>query len=139
MHCPAGECRAFTKRVSKSDFCVFHSDTGRTYSLENSATGFSELIANLGDGAGLLIALEPTGGCEWALWEALEVAGYEVRQVSAAHVRSFARSLGNLAKTDPLDARLIARFIRCLTGHVYMPERGLQAGCRAASADKNTA
>ena len=58
-----------------------------------------------------MIALEPTCGCEWALWEALVAAGYEVRQVSASHVRSFARSLGTLAKTDPLDARLIARFI----------------------------
>jgi transposase len=58
-----------------------------------------------------LIALEPTGGCEWALWEALAAAGYDVRQVSASHVRSFARSLGTLAKTDPLDARIIGRFI----------------------------
>jgi len=97
--------------VSKEDFCVFHSDTGHTYSLENSSAGFAALIENLGDVTGQLIALEPTGGCEWALWGALTEAGYDVRQVSAAHVRSFARSLGNLAKTDPLDAQMIARFI----------------------------
>ena len=97
--------------VSKDTFCVFHSDTEQTYSLKNNPEGFVELIKNLGEKTGQVIALEPTGGCEWALWEALVVAGYEVRQVSASHVRSFARSLGTLAKTDPLDARLIARFI----------------------------
>lgn len=73
--------------------------------------GHGELIRRLGAGDALTIALEPTGGCEWALWEALEEAGFDVRQVSAAQVRSFARSLGNLAKTDPLDARMITRFI----------------------------
>lgn len=97
--------------VSKDTFCVFHSDTERTYSLKNAPVGFAALVKNLGDKAGQLIALEPTGGCEWALWEALVVAGFEVRQVSASHVRSFARSLGTLAKTDTLDARVIARFI----------------------------
>jgi len=104
--------------VSKDTFCVFHSDTERTYSLENTPDGFVKLIKNLGEKPGQLIALEPTGGCEWALWEALVVAGYEVRQVSASHVRSFARSLGTLAKTDPLDARVIARFI------AYRPNAG---------------
>lgn len=104
--------------VSKDTFCVFHSDTELTYSLSNAPEGYAELIKNLGDKGGQLIALEPTGGCEWALWEALVVAGYEVRQVSASHVRSFARSLGTLAKTDPLDARLTARFI------VFRPNAG---------------
>tara|TARA_R110002049_G_scaffold114552_1_gene265721 strand:- start:2831 stop:3535 length:705 start_codon:yes stop_codon:yes gene_type:complete len=97
--------------VSKDTFCVFHSDTEQIYSLKNNPEGFVELIKNLGEKTDQVIALEPIGGCEWALWEALVVAGYEVRQVSASHVRSFARSLGTLAKTDPLDARLISRFI----------------------------
>jgi len=107
----AGFTRFVGIDVSKDTFCVFHSDTELTYSLKNAPEGFVELIKNLGDRADLLIALEPTGGCEWSLWEALAEAGYNVRQVSAAHVRSFARSLGNLAKTDPLDAQMIARFI----------------------------
>lgn len=41
----------------------------------------------------------------------LDAAGYAVRQVSAAHVRAFSRATGALAKTDPIDARLIADFI----------------------------
>ena len=97
--------------VSKADFCVFHSKTSEEYTLPNTPAGHHELVARLGCPRDLCIALEPTGGCEWALWEALEGARFDVRQVSAAHVRAFARSLGNLAKTDPLDARMIARFI----------------------------
>ena len=97
--------------VSKADFCVFHSKTKQEFTLPNTPEGHCALIARLGNPHGLCIALEPTGGCEWGLWEALESAGYDVRQISAAHVRAFARSLGNLAKTDPLDACMIARFI----------------------------
>ncbi len=104
--------------VSKADFCVFHQRSGESFTLPNTPKGHRELIARLGCPQGLCIALEPTGGCEWALWEALESAGFDTRQVSAAHVRAFARSLGNLAKTDPLDARMIARFI------AFRPETG---------------
>lgn len=97
--------------VGKFEFSVFCQSTKSSFSLANTQMGHTELIAKLGSPDGQLIALEPTGGCEWALWEALQEAGFKVRQVSAAHVRAFARSLGNLAKTDPLDARMIARFI----------------------------
>jgi transposase len=97
--------------VGKFEFCVFCSQDEITFSLPNTAVGHRELIKRLGNWRHLTIALEPTGGCEWALWEALETAGFDVRQVSAAHVRNFARSMGNLAKTDPLDALMIARFI----------------------------
>lgn len=65
----------------------------------------------MGKPQGQVIALEPTGGYEWTVWEVLDGAGFDVRQVSAAHVRSFARATGALAKTDPIDARLIADFM----------------------------
>lgn len=106
--------------VGKFEFCVYRADLGHPFSLPNTKTGHAELAQRLGDPAGQTIALEPTGGCEWALWEALEDAGFDVRQVSAAHVRNFARSLGNLAKTDPLDARMIARFM------AFRPDAGRQ-------------
>jgi len=56
-------------------------------------------------------SLKPAGRYDWAVWEVLDIAGYDVRQVSAAHVRAFARATGALAKTDPIDARLIAEFM----------------------------
>lgn len=97
--------------VSKFKFCVFCSYEKVTFSLPNNVQGHQSLIKRLGPPDGQIIALEPTGGCEWALWQALQEANFDVRQVSASHVRSFARSLGNQAKTDPLDAHMIARFI----------------------------
>jgi len=97
--------------VAKDDFCVFMSHEQIHFTISNTAEGHQRLIKRFAGRRDILIALEPTGGCEWALWEALEIAGFDVRQVSAAHVRSFARSLGNMAKTDPLDAEMIARFI----------------------------
>lgn len=97
--------------VGKFEFCVFCEGSDFTYSLPNSVEGYNKLINHLGSPGDKIIALEPTGGCEWALWEVLEREGFDVRQVCAAHVRNFARCLGNLAKTDPLDARMIARFI----------------------------
>lgn len=44
--------------VSKDTFCVFHSDTERTYSLKNTPEGYRELIQNLGDKLGQVIALD---------------------------------------------------------------------------------
>jgi len=104
--------------VGKFEFCVFCEGADSTFSLPNDAVGHRKLIKHLGRSDGKIIALEPTGGCEWALWETLEKNGFDVRQVSAAHVRNFAKSLGNLAKTDPLDARMITRFI------AFRPEAG---------------
>lgn len=75
--------------------------------MSNTPAGHSSLQRKLGPVDGQIIALEPTGGYEWTIWEALDAAGYDVRQVCAAHVRA----TGVLAKTDPIDARLIADFI----------------------------
>lgn len=104
--------------VGKFEFCVYREDLGPPFSLPNTSTGHAELVRLLGKPDGQIIALEPTGGCEWVLWEILQEADFDVRKVSATHVRNFARSLGNLAKTDPLDARMIARFI------AFRPEAG---------------
>lgn len=97
--------------VAKHDFCVFMSREKIHFTIPNTIEGHQRLIKKFDGRRDILIAFEPTGGCEWALWESLETVGYDVRQVSAAHVRNFARSLGNIAKTDPLDAEMIARFI----------------------------
>lgn len=56
------------------------------------------------------IVLEATGGYEWAVWEALDAAGLAVRQVPPAQVRAFARSCGTRAKTDSIDAQVLAGF-----------------------------
>lgn len=97
--------------VGKFEIFVFIRKTGTAFSVPNTPTGHVRLRNRLGMPAGQIIALEPTGGYEWAVWEMLDTAGYDVRQVSSAHVRAFSRATGALAKTDPIDARLIAEFI----------------------------
>ena len=57
-----------------------------------------------------LVVLEATGGLETPLWVALEAAGLRVAVVNPKRVRDFAHSMGLLAKTDPLDARVLALF-----------------------------
>ncbi len=97
--------------VGKFEIYVFISKTGSCFLVPNTPSGHVSLQSKLGEPQGQIIALEPTGGYEWAVWEVLDTAGYDVRQVSAAHVRAFARATGALAKTDPIDARLIAEFM----------------------------
>ncbi|MBU2958967.1 transposase [Paracoccus sp. 1_MG-2023] len=65
-----------------------------------------------------VVCFESTGGQEWQLWETLETEGLIARQVPPAQVKAFARSRGTRAKTDRIDAELIARFF------VFRPDAG---------------
>jgi len=97
--------------VGKFEICAFDATERQHLTVANSAKGHKDLVLWLGNPANTIIALEPTGGYEWALWETLCASAFDARQVSAAHVHAFARATGALAKTDPIDACLIARFI----------------------------
>jgi transposase len=76
----------------------------------NDAEGITTLVTALTAQAPQLIVLEATGGQETALTAALASAGAPVAVVNPRQVRDFARATGQLAKTDALDARLLARF-----------------------------
>jgi len=58
-----------------------------------------------------LVCFEATGGQKWRLWSALEGAGVATRQLPPAQIKAFAASRGTRAKTDRIDAELIARFM----------------------------
>jgi transposase len=58
-----------------------------------------------------LVCFEATGGQEWKLWAALDASGIETRQLPPAQTKAFAASRGTRAKTDRIDAELIARFM----------------------------
>ncbi|MDO6616885.1 hypothetical protein Q4505_14955, partial [Pacificibacter sp. 1_MG-2023] len=75
--------------VGKFEIFVYVSKTGAAFSVSNTPAGHSSLQRKLGPVDGQIIALEPTGGYEWTVWKALDAAGYDVRQVCAAHVRAF--------------------------------------------------
>jgi transposase len=69
-----------------------------------------DLVARLQSLAPALIVLEATGGLEVPAVAALAAAGLPVAVVNPRPVRDFAKSIGQLAKTDALDARVLARF-----------------------------
>jgi transposase len=79
-------------------------------SVENSRSGHEALVEKLPAARGARVVVEATGGYERALVTALIEAGYRVALVNPRQVRDFAKALGILAKTDRLDASVLARF-----------------------------
>jgi transposase len=73
----------------------------------------------------LVVGVEPSGGYEQELVRTLLAAGFTVRWCDPARVRALARALGAPAKTDPIDARMIAHFVAATGGApaVLDPER----------------
>ena len=95
--------------VSKAQLDVAASDGGRD-STPNTAVGIAALVARLKAQAPTLIVLEATGVYHQAVTAALLLAELAVAVVNPRQVRDFARSQGQHAKTDRLDASLLARF-----------------------------
>src|SRR5919109_2926204 len=79
-------------------------------SLPNTSAGHQQLIKQLPAPGTCLIVVESTGGYERALVAAFAMAGHLVAVGNPRQVRDFARSQGILAKTDRIDALVIARF-----------------------------
>lgn len=96
--------------VSKDRLDVAVCPSGEAFSVERNAAGLESLAARLGPIAPHIVALEATGGFETVAAAALAAAGLPVVVVNPAQIRSFARALGQRAKTDPIDAAVIARF-----------------------------
>jgi transposase len=78
--------------------------------VARNGAGLDELVARLKVIAPALIAVEATGGFECVVTAALVGAGLPVVVVNPAQVRAFANALGKRAKTDPIDAAVIAHF-----------------------------
>jgi transposase len=74
------------------------------------AAGLAQLLAWLDEVGPPLVCLEATGGYERLLVEALHQRGAPTSVVNPRQIRDFARALGQLAKTDQIDAAVIARF-----------------------------
>jgi transposase len=84
--------------------------TGEIGQVSHDEPGMGQLIARLQEVDPTLVVLEATGGLEWPLVAALGIAGVPVAVVNPRQVRDFAKATGQLAKTDRLDARVLAHF-----------------------------
>ena len=91
----------------------------KRFRFPNTATGHIALVAMIQQlSASVKVGFEATGGHEWVLWTELIDAGIIAVQLSPAQIKAFALSRGTLAKTDRIDAELIARFM------AFRPEAG---------------
>lgn len=89
--------------------------------FDNTPAGHRKVIVWLKGQPVRRIVLEPTGGYEQALLDALHTAGLPVVRVNARQVRDFARATGQLAKTDRLDAAVLAHMAHVLNLPLYRP------------------
>jgi transposase len=96
--------------VSKGRLDVALRPEGGEFSVGNDESGFATLIERLSVTRPVLVVLEATGGYQTAAVAALVVARFPVAVVNPRQVRDFAKALGKLAKTDRIDARVLAHF-----------------------------
>jgi transposase len=96
--------------VSKAKLDVAVEPQERFWQADNNRAGIASLIKRLGRLKPTLIVAEATGGYEANLVEALCSANLPVARVNPGRVRKFAQGMNWLAKTDKIDARLLARF-----------------------------
>ena len=96
--------------VSKATLEVADRPDGTTQQVANDEAGIRALVGELGAASPALVVLEATGGYETAVVAALAAAGVPVVVANPRQVRDFGRATGQLAKTDRIDAQLLALF-----------------------------
>lgn len=96
--------------VSKSFVDVSVYPKGNTWRVEHSPADTTALAEELAELKPAVVVVEATGGLEMSLTATLSVAGLPVVVVNPKRVRDFARATGRLAKTDKLDAQVLAQF-----------------------------
>ena len=96
--------------VSKDRLDVHVRPGGETFAVARDGKGLEELVERLRGVAPSLIAVEATGGFETIVAAAIAGAHLPLAVVNPAQVRHFAQAVGKRAKTDPIDAAVIARF-----------------------------
>lgn len=100
--------------VSKTQLDIAVGQTGETWSAKNDDVGIAKTVERLQQLSAELVVIESTGGLERPLVRSLSQAGLAFALVNPHRIREFAKSLGLLAKTDKLDARLLARFAEAI-------------------------
>jgi transposase len=96
--------------VSKDRLDVHVRPSDEVFAVARDGEGLTMLVERLGALAPYLVVLEATGGFELTVAAALAAASMPLAVVNPRQIRDFARATGQLAKTDALDAKAIARF-----------------------------
>lgn len=96
--------------VSKDRLDVHVRPSGEAFNVTRDGKGLEDLTGRLAGRPLALVAVEATGGFEVVVAAAVAGAGLPLAVVNPAQIRHFAQAVGKRAKTDPLDAEMIARF-----------------------------
>ena len=114
--------------VSKAHLDVYVRPSGESFRVSHDDAGFVTLIGRMRPLTPTVIVLEATGGYEVTVAVALASARLPVAVVNPRQIRDFARATGQLAKTDALDARVIALFAEAVRPIVRsMPDEHARA------------
>lgn len=114
--------------VSKAKLDVAILPSGEQFTVSNDRHGIDRLLQRLRPLAPSRVVLEATGKLERLAASELAAAGLAVAVVNAGQVRHYAKARGKKAKTDPIDARLIAEFARDLEPEFHpLPDAETQA------------
>ncbi len=106
--------------VSKATLDIASLPDGESWTVTNDDQGLAELWPQLVALAPVLVVMEATGGFEMLAAVTLAKVGLPIAVVIPRQVRDFAKAMGQLAKTDALDARILADFaqrVRTSHGH----------------------
>jgi transposase len=114
--------------IAKDQVDVHIRPTDERLQVGRDEAGLATLVARLHPLGPRLVVLEATGGYEIPVAAALATAGIPVALVNPRQIRDFARATGQLAKTDALDARVLARFAEV----VHPPARPLPTAAAQA-------
>jgi transposase len=114
------------------DVCKAHLDyayegSKKSAQVDNSASGISKLVAECKSRGVSLVVVESTGNLQMPVVKALLDKGIPTSVVNPRQVRDFAKGMGQLAKTDKIDAHMLAQFARLVQPRVYvLPEPSTQ-------------
>jgi len=114
--------------VAKDRLDVASRPGSECWSVSNDEAGIAALVGRLKELRPTLVVLEATGGYEMAVTAAMVAAGLEAAIVNPRQVRDFGRGAGYLAKTDRIDARVLAHFAEAMRPTPRaLPDEQLQA------------
>jgi transposase len=111
--------------ISKDRLDVHLHPLGESFTVARDEEGLDVLTARLAPLGVRAVAMEATGGFETVVAASLSGAGLPVIIVNPAQVRAYAQALGKRAKTDPIDAAVIARFVEATKPEIRpLPDAG---------------
>lgn len=107
--------------VAKDKLDVFITAHEKLITIPNDPLGHRQLLKLLKESSSTRICLESTGGLERTLVKTLISRKFEVSVVNPRQIRDFAKAAGKLAKTDAIDARVIAMFAQRMQPRITVP------------------